>query len=118
MRSWCAAAALLITTSSVHAEAIAAGVGVRTCAQFAQDYKNNPTNAETIYTNWALGFLSGMNAAADAFGNPRRDLEAMSADNKKQFMRDYCDQHPLQLYLGGVLQLGLSLPLMRGDRPK
>ena len=118
MRSWCAAAvALLITTGSVHAEAIAAGVGVRTCAQFAQDYKNNPANAETIYTNWALGFLSGMNAAADAFGNPRRDLEAMSPDDKKQFMRDYCDQHPLQLYLGGVVQLGLSLPLMRGDRP-
>jgi hypothetical protein len=118
MRSWRIAAALLTMASSAHAEAIAAGVGVRTCAQFTQDYKNNPANAETIYTNWALGFLSGMNAAADAIGNPRRDLEAISSDNKRQFMRDYCDEHPLQLYLGGVLQLGLSLPLMRGDRPK
>jgi hypothetical protein len=114
---WCIAAALLIMKSSAHAEAVAAGVGVRTCAQFAQDYnKNNPANAETIYNNWALGFLSGLNAAADANGTPRRNLEAMSFNDKKQFMRDYCDQHPLQLYLEGALQLGLSLPLMRGDR--
>jgi hypothetical protein len=59
-----------------------------------------------------------MNAAAGTTGSPRRDLEAMSPDNKRQFIRDYCDQHPLQLYLAGVLQLGLSLPLMPGDRPK
>jgi hypothetical protein len=121
VRIWCIAAPLiapLIMTSPAHAEAVAAGVGVRTCAQFAQDYKNNPANAETIYNNWALGFLSGLNAAADANGTPRRNLEAMSFNDKKQFMRDYCDQHPLQLYLDGVLQLGLSLPLMRGNRPK
>ena len=116
MKSWCVAAALLTITGSAHAEAVAAGVGVRTCAQFAQDYKNNPVNAETIYTNWALGFLSGMNAIIAAHGTLGRDLQAMSLDNKKQFMRDYCDQHPLQLYLEGALQLGLSLPLMRGDR--
>jgi hypothetical protein len=118
MRRWCIAVALLIMASSAHAEAVAAGVGVRTCAQFAEDYKHSPANAETIYTNWALGFLSGMNAAGDATGKPRRDLEAMSPDSKRQFMRDYCDQHPLQFYLEAVLQLGLSLPLMRGDRPK
>lgn len=118
MRLWYAAAMLIMMTSAVHAEAVATGVGVGTCAQFGQAYKNSPANVETIYTNWALGFLSGMNAVADVTGGPRRDLAATSLDDKKQFIRDYCDQHPLQLYMGAVLQLGLSLPLMRGDRSR
>jgi hypothetical protein len=106
-------------TGSAHAEsAVAAGVGVRTCGQFEQDYRNNPANTEIIYYNWALGFLSGMNAVADVEGGPRRDLAAWSFENKKEFIRSYCDQHPLQFYMQGVLQLGLSLPLMPGDRPK
>jgi hypothetical protein len=118
MRVWYAVTVMLIMTISAHAASVAGGVGVRTCAQFAKDYQINPTNAETIYNNWALGLLSGMNAVNDVTGNPRRDLEAMSFEDKKRFMRDYCDAHPLQLYMQGVLELGLSLPLMPGDHPK
>ena len=78
--------------------------------QFEQDYRNNPANTEAIYYSWALGFLSGMNSYADTIGSPRRDLAAMPFENKKEFIRNYCDQHPLQLCMVGVLQLGLSLP--------
>jgi hypothetical protein len=118
MRVRYAVAAMLMMAGSAHAEAVAAGVGVRTCALFAKDYQNNPTNAETIYNNWALGFMSGMNVVIEATNKPKRDLEAVSFDAKKQFMRDYCDVHPLSLYLGGVVELFGSLPFMVGDRPK
>jgi hypothetical protein len=57
-----AVAAILIMTSSAHAQAVAAGVGVRTCAQFGQSYKNNPETAETVYYNWALGRAFGMSS--------------------------------------------------------
>ena len=107
--------ALLAATSSARAEAIGAGVGVRTCAQFAKDYKNAPENTETVYNNWALGFLTGFNVAAQAADRPQRDLEAMSFEDKKQFIRDYCDQHPLQPYLGGVIKLLGTLPVSRAS---
>jgi hypothetical protein len=103
--------AMLAMSISAHAASIAAGIGVRTCAQFAKDYQNNPANAETFYNNWALGFMSGLNAGFEAENHPQRDLEAVSFEDKKQFMRTYCDQHPLQLYLGGVVELFGSLPI-------
>ena len=42
MRNWCAVAALIIMTTSADAASVAAGVGVRTCVQFARDYQNDP----------------------------------------------------------------------------
>jgi len=96
----------------VGAEAVVGGVGVRTCAQFAKDYQSNPSYEETIYANWALGFMSGMNAILDATDKPKRDLAAISFEDKKHFMREYCDGHPLQIYMEGVVQLMRSLPVM------
>jgi hypothetical protein len=54
-----------------------------------------------------------MNTALQAIDKPRRDLAAVSFEEKKEFMREYCDQHPLSLYLGGVIELFGSFPLMR-----
>jgi hypothetical protein len=112
-----AALAFRLMTYSVWAASVGGGVGVRTCAEFAKDYQGNPSN-EIIYVNWALGMLTGMNAVNEVSGNPRRDLAAISFEAKKEFMREYCDQHPLQLYMQGVAAMGLSLPLMPGDRPR
>jgi len=97
----------------VGAEAVVGGVGVRTCAQFAKDYQSNPSYEETIYANWALGFMSGMNAILDATDKPKRDLAAISFEDKKHFLRQYCDGHPLQIYMEGVVQLMRSLPVMQ-----
>ena len=110
----CIAATFLFTvTSPADAEAVGAGVGIRTCGQFAKDYQNNPANTEIVYNNWALGFMSGMNAVLDATDKPKRDLEAVSFEDKKRFMREFCDSHPLQIYMGGVIELMWSLPVMR-----
>jgi hypothetical protein len=112
MKAICAVAILFCMANSAHATSEAAGVGVRTCAQFAKDYQNNPVNAELVYNNWGLGWLSGMNAAVQAVGKPQRDLAGMSFEDKKRFMREYCDNHPLQLYLMGVLEMFGSLSLI------
>jgi len=96
----------------VGTEAVVGGVGIRTCAQFARDYQSNPSYEETIYANWALGFMSGMNAILDATDKPKRDLAAISFEDKKHFLREYCDGHPLQIYMEGVVQLMRSLPVM------
>jgi hypothetical protein len=38
------------------------GAGARSCADFAQAYKNNPGLTEEIFYSWAFGFMSGLNA--------------------------------------------------------
>jgi len=105
--------AVVGTHAVVGTEAVVGGVGIRTCAQFAKDYQSNPSYEETIYANWALGFMSGMNAILDATDKPKRDLAAISFEDKKHFLREYCDGHPLQIYMEGVVQLMRSLPVMR-----
>jgi hypothetical protein len=109
-----AAIFLLAGASFAHAEAVVAGAGANTCAQFGQDYKKSPATNEEIYYNWALGFLSGMNAIAIINGTLKRDLQAMSPADEKQFLRTYCDEHPLELFMDAALELAPSLPPMRG----
>jgi hypothetical protein len=59
------------------------------------------------------GFMSGMNAILDATDKPKRDLAAMSFEDKKHFLGEYCDGHPLQIYMEGVVKLMRSLPVMQ-----
>jgi hypothetical protein len=58
MRKRFVAIVLLLTTAAAHADAMLAGVGTRTCAQFASDYRKDPERIEAVYNNWALGFMA------------------------------------------------------------
>src|SRR5262245_26480653 len=57
---------------------------------------------------WAQGFLSGTNSHAIANKGTVRDLSSMSIKQQQQFLRDYCDKHPLADYMAGVLDLYLQ----------
>lgn len=102
---------LLLVPVSASAQ-IGAGVGVRTCAQFAKDYQNDPLNSEAVYNNWGLGFMSGMNVALDVLDKPRRDLSSMSFEAKKAYMRSFCDRNPLKNYMDGVLEMFGVSPIL------
>lgn len=111
MLRWLFALSLLVVWPIASHAQVAAGVGVRTCAQFGQDYKVNPSTNETIYINWALGLLSGMNIVFETLDKPKRNLASLSLQEKKVHMREFCDQHPLKMYMDGVLEMFGSLPL-------
>jgi len=67
MRAWLVAVALLGIVTAAHAEAIdSVGAGLTSCASFAKKYKANRKFTEEFYFTWAEGFLTGLNAAADA----------------------------------------------------
>jgi hypothetical protein len=94
-----------------------AGVGLKTCGQFAQDYRNNPDIAEALYFTWAQGFLSGVNMLAKGKGSVTRDLASISVEEQKSWMRHYCNEHPLERYYTGALNLSGKLQQLPPEAP-
>ena len=86
------------------------GAGTLTCAKFAQLYAGDPDHAEFDFYSWAQGFMSGLNLANAHGGQRMRDLNAMLQAEQEDYLRRFCDQHPLQGYIEGVLALYASLP--------
>jgi hypothetical protein len=111
MRVWVLVSALLVMSSSVHAEepTETMGLGLQSCAQFAKAYKANPELTEAMYFSWATGFMSAMNIDAAANNVNLRNLGAMPFDEKQRFMRRFCDQNPLKSYMNGVIELYKAL---------
>jgi hypothetical protein len=86
------------------------GLGLKSCAQFASEYKAQPTIAEGLYFAWAEGFLSGLNLAAVGFNLPARSLASVDVASAKVEIRSYCDAHPLAPYYGAVVTIYNKLP--------
>ena len=112
-----AAGICIAAITSAHAEYAAFnGIGVTSCAEFAQHFKLTPKAANLVYFSWAQGFMSGYNASALAKGISGKDLNAETETDEEVHIRDYCDLHPLVPYVRAVLDLYLSLPT--GAPPK
>jgi hypothetical protein len=100
----------LLGGSALAVEPIAGtGVGTGTCAEFAQDYKNNPKLAERIYGAWAEGFMAGLNFATPSDELFGRDLAA-TVERQTFHIRQYCDAHPLAVFIQAVLDFYGTLP--------
>jgi hypothetical protein len=100
----------LLITGPTYAAPVGAGVGMRTCAQFSLDYRTNSANADLVYNSWALGFMSAMNLALGATNQKGRDLQALWSEDKKSYLRDFCNKRPLSMYMDGVLEVFQTLP--------
>jgi hypothetical protein len=85
------------------------GVGLGSCAEYAELYQKSPEAIDNMYYSWAQGFISGVNAGLekDFF-----DLNALTTDQMKRFIRQYCDAHPLASYRNAVGELMNSLPII------
>jgi hypothetical protein len=86
------------------------GLGTRSCAKFAADFKADPETWETLYYVWAEGYLTGFNLAQAAHGQAS-DLNPFGRNEKwrRESIREYCDQHPLAPYSQAVANLLLEL---------
>lgn len=87
------------------------GLGVRSCTQFAQDYKSNPELWETLYYVWAEGYMTGFEMARSSFLKEDTDLNPYNRDEKwrRESLRYYCSDHPLAPYSEAVANLVLEL---------
>jgi hypothetical protein len=108
-RAWAAGAfgiALAVSAPALSADTFAAmGLGTGTCAQFAELRRVTPERAETYFFDWAQGYLSGWNAAQLVQGKPYRDLNGMTVDEQRAFLRRYCEDNPDSTYFHGVVRL-------------
>ena len=88
------------------------GAGTVTCGKFAADYQKSPEVFEDTYFTWAQGFMSATNAHLVSVDNSSqmRDLNGWSHERQLRYIRDYCDKHPLQMYIEAVRGLFWSLP--------
>jgi hypothetical protein len=71
-----------------------------------------------MWFSWLQGYLSGLNSALKTIGSQRRNLDGMTSDGKKQYLRRFCNEHPLDYYITGAKRLFWSLPAVDADRGK
>jgi hypothetical protein len=99
---------VLVTTPS-NARYATQGIGNESCAQFASQYQLS-THSETLYFEWAQGFMSGLNTEKLYEGHlTTQDLSSIPVEQQRSFLRTYCDEHPLTDYSKGVLELYMQL---------
>src|ERR1017187_2318933 len=92
---------LILSLSHTDAEEMAMmGIGVRTCAKFASDVKDDPSLSELHYFLWAQGFMSGLNVADI---KKQRNLSSKSVKDQMSFIDIFCDKHPLAPYMLAVI---------------
>ena len=104
------AAAIALVCASISAArepTLKWGLGVRSCAKFAQDFKENPESWETIYYVWAEGYLTGFNVALGVLRGQSVDLNPheRSEQWRRESIREYCASHPLAPYSEAVINL-------------
>lgn len=91
-----------------------AGAGLQSCEEFSERYRAAPRETENFYFSWAQGFMSGRNRELQNLsmqGNHQliRDLDSMETEAQKLFIRRYCSENPLRIYVGAVENLYLLL---------
>jgi hypothetical protein len=83
------------------------GFGTTSCSEFAQFYRSNPDLTERQYTDWTLGFISGVNSRSS---DHYYDLNGKTLVQMFSFLRRYCDENPLKDFRQGAVQFMFSLP--------
>jgi hypothetical protein len=76
-------------------------------------YGADPDDTEQAFYSWALGFMSGWNVANSVAKEPMHNLSSTPTPAQESYLRTYCDQHPLQSYMQGVMALFGTLPPTR-----
>ena len=106
IKSVIAATAVALIASAAGADPVGEeGAGASTCGQFERNYRANPEHAEIVYFSWAQGAMSGMNTILMIQQKPPTDLNKESLEDQKDYLRNFCDAHPLAPYYAGVFAL-------------
>jgi len=107
--------ALVVALGATHAtaqenKAVLMGVGTTTCAQYADEYRRNPTGADPVFFSWAQGFMSGLNMTQMALKRPTHDLGAWTLLDQQARLRELCEKTPLLPYAYAVEDLMKAFP--------
>jgi hypothetical protein len=78
--------------------------------RFGKACQRSPDN-ETLFFSWALGFMSGLNT--DLLPDRETNLNDLSSQAQKEFIKSYCKEHPHSAYFEAVFGL---FNRMRGEQ--
>jgi hypothetical protein len=82
------------------------GIGVHTCAEFAEHYQHGPNDVEEMYFLWAQGYMSATNIFRATFLKmPWIDYKAVPSDVQKKYLRTFCERNPSKMYMDAVADL-------------
>jgi hypothetical protein len=104
-----AAICIIWPTACLAQDIVVSGVGAFSCGQLAQDY-STLSDVEAVWFTWAQGFMSGLNMKMGIDQHQYRNLGAMTVEEQKRFLRNFCDQHPLKNFLEAVTALWAGFP--------
>jgi hypothetical protein len=96
---------LVLALWPAEASAQIAGIGGRTCSQFAKDYLESREIAEPLYFTYAQGYLSALAMLFSALKKTEVNLGALSSDQQKAHIRKYCSDHSDTAYVWAVQNL-------------
>lgn len=88
------------------------GLGATTCVNFVDMYRLDHTASMDLYHSWAQGFMSATNLEALHEKHPFRDLSSLPIKEQEDFLRKYCDAHPLADIMSAVSELYKQFPLV------
>jgi len=112
--SFTVVALMIVTACSARADTLLfAGAGITSCATFAEQYRSSPQVVELVYFAWAQGFMAGMNATDVKATGRARDLSSMTTNEQKDYLRSYCDAHPLSEYMYAAWDLYMKLKVAK-----
>jgi hypothetical protein len=86
------------------------GAGAMSCAKYAELYRRDPNQVDLRFLSWAQGFITCTNLTMpEAYF----DLGAKEPEEMMQFLRKYCNDHPLADFVEAAMELAKSLPRLR-----
>src|ERR1017187_9447709 len=86
------------------------GVGTSPCSLFTQINARDPGWARNNYLSWAQGFMTGENDERIAQKHPSAIVNSKTDDELWADLQNYCNAHPNEPFLKGLMILYLSLP--------
>jgi hypothetical protein len=98
-----AAVLLIAQVAPAQCEDESFGVGGHLCATFMTLRAKSP-DAEPLFFSWAQGFLTAWNMASE---KPilKVDTTAMTRNEQRKFLIEYCEVHSTDMYLKAVAAL-------------
>lgn len=109
MKPLVVATLLVLATAPAKTETLIGGIGGNSCARFLSDIKTYSTG-ERDYYDWAIAFMTGLNAMATALKGRTINIKSMNTPQHMPFLRSDCEAHPSEMFLDTAARLFATLP--------
>jgi hypothetical protein len=86
------------------------GAGLASCGEFGDAYRQNPQVVGALYSEWARGFMTGLNIASALENKPMRYMGVDKPAQQASKLRDLCDKRPLAKFMEIVHTYYAALP--------